>query len=186
MEKIKMGPQTWLYPMPAILVGVVLDEKPNFMTAAWCGIAGSSPPAVSVALRKVRYTFEGIQAQEAFSINIPSADLVKKVDYCGIYSGRKRDKSQMFQVEYGSLKAAPLIKECPVSLECKVIHTLDLNSHVLFIGEIKETYVKAECLTDGKPNPAKIDPLIYATGTDQYFRLGDIIGPAFSMGKDQK
>jgi flavin reductase (DIM6/NTAB) family NADH-FMN oxidoreductase RutF len=186
MEKMKMGPQTWLYPLPAILVGVVVDEKPNFMTAAWCSIAAATPPAVSVALRRARYTLEGIQAQDAFSINVPSADLVKKVDYCGIYSGRKRDKTQIFQVEYGHLKAAPLIKECPISLECQVIHSLDLNSHVLFIGEIKETYVKAECLTNSKPDPAKINPLIYAAATNQYYRLGEIIGPAFSIGKDQK
>ena len=56
MEKLKLGPQTLLYPMPAVLIGAMVDEKPNFMTAAWCGIAASKPPAISVALQKVRHT----------------------------------------------------------------------------------------------------------------------------------
>ena len=95
MEKVKLGPQTMLYPMPAVLVGAKVDEKPNFMTAAWCGIAAHSPPALSVALQKVRYTLRGIKEQGTFSINIPSADMAKKADFCGIYSGKKRDKSQI-------------------------------------------------------------------------------------------
>ena len=183
MKKKKLGPETLLYPLPAVLVGAMVDEKPNFMTAAWCGIAASKPPAVSVALRRARHTFAGVQAHGTFSINVPSADLAEKVDYCGIHSGRKRDKSHIFQIDYGILNTAPLVKECPVNLECKVIHTVDLKSHVLFIGQIVETYVSADCMTDGKPDPAKINPLIYATGSEQYHRLGAVIGSAFSMGK---
>jgi len=86
MEKIKLGPQTLLYPMPAVLVGANVDLKANFMTAAWCGIAASSPPAISVALQKVRHTLKGIHEQGTFSINVPSTSLARKVDYCGIYS----------------------------------------------------------------------------------------------------
>ena len=183
MEKVKMGAQTLLYPMPAVLVGAMVDDKPNFMTAAWCGIAASTPPAVSVALRRARYTIKGVEASGTFSINVPSADQARIVDFCGIYSGHRRDKSQLFEVEFGSLKTAPLIAECPVSLECEVIHSLDLNSHVLFIGQIMESYVKPDCLTDGKPDAGKINPLIYATGTEQYHHLGEAVGKAFSIGK---
>lgn len=181
--KKAIGPQTLLYPMPAVLVGALVDGKPNFMTAAWCGIAASKPPAISVGLQSVRFTLEGIKANNTFSINIPSADLVEKVDFCGIYSGRKTDKSQIFKVDYGKLDTAPLIQECPVNLECRVIHTLDLGSHILFIGEIVETYVNEDCLTDGQADPAKIDPLIYTTGVQQYQRLGKIVGQAWEAGK---
>ncbi|MGD2038791.1 MAG: flavin reductase, partial [Desulfobacterales bacterium] len=90
--KKAIGPQTLLYPMPAVLVGALVDGKPNFMTAAWCGIAASKPPAISVGLQSARFTLEGIKANNTFSINIPSADLVEKVDFCGIYSGHKTDK----------------------------------------------------------------------------------------------
>ncbi len=183
MKKVKMGAQTLLYPMPAVLVGAMVNNKPNFMTAAWCGIAASTPPAISVALRRARYTFEGVEAAGTFSINIPSADQARMVDYCGIYSGHRQDKSQLFQVEFGGLKTAPLIAECPVKHECKVIHALDLNSHVLFVGEIMESYMNEDCLSDGKPDTTKIDPLIYSTGTQQYHRLGEAVGRAFSIGK---
>ncbi|MBE9574259.1 MAG: flavin reductase, partial [Proteobacteria bacterium] len=83
MEKIKLGPQTFLYPMPAVLVGAMVDGKPNFMTAAWCGIAAYEPPAIAVAIRKERYTLKGVREHGTFSINVASSSMVKKVDYCG-------------------------------------------------------------------------------------------------------
>jgi flavin reductase (DIM6/NTAB) family NADH-FMN oxidoreductase RutF len=183
MKKAKLGPETLLYPMPAVLVGALVNDKPNFMTAAWCGIAASTPPAISVALRPARYTLDGIRATGAFSINVPSVDLVQKVDYCGIYSGHKQDKSHVFEVHYGDLQTAPLIQECPLNLECEVIHELDLNSHVLLIGKILQTYVMEDCLSDGKPDALKINPLIYSTGTQQYHQLGKAVAKAFSIGK---
>ena len=183
MEKIKSGPQTSLYPMPAVLVGAKVNERPNFMTAAWCGIAAYKPPAISVALLKERYTLKGIRENGTFSINVSSSDMVKKTDFCGIYSGKNKDKSQIFKTFYGELKTAPLIQECPVNLECKAIHYLDLGSHTLVVGEIIETYITEGCLTDGKADPRKIDPLIYITGTMKYHRLGESIASAFNVGK---
>jgi flavin reductase (DIM6/NTAB) family NADH-FMN oxidoreductase RutF len=184
MEKKKLGPQTLLFPMPAVLVGAMVDGKPNFMTAAWCGIAASKPPAISVGLQKVRHTLKGVIEKGTFSINVPSAILARQVDYCGIYSGARRDKSDLFNIFYGALKTAPLIRECPVNLECRVIHRLDLKSHELVIGEIIDTYVSEDCVTDEKPDPEKIDPLIYTPGVMKYQRLGEVVGNAFNMGKD--
>jgi len=183
MEKIKLGPQTFLYPMPAVLVGATVDEKPNFMTAAWCGVAAYKPPAIAVAIRKVRYTLKGVREHGTFSINVASSSLVKKVDYCGIYSGKNTDKSQIFTTFYGELKTAPLIEECPVNLECKAIHSLDLGSHTLVVGEIIETFITEGYLVDGKGDPEKIDPLIFIPGTSKYHRLGEEIAPAFQIGK---
>ena len=183
MEKIKLGPQALLYPMPAVLVGANVNEKSNFMTAAWCGIASHEPPAVAVAVRKSRYTLEGIRKNETFSINVPSTDMIKEADYCGLYSGKNNDKSQIFKIFYGTLKTAPLIQECPVNLECRVIHYLDLGSHTLVIGEISETYITDNCTSDGKADPEKIDPLIYIPGTREYYSLGKAIAPAFKAGK---
>ena len=156
------------------------------MTAAWCGIAASTPPAISFAVRPARYTLEGISANSTFSINIPSADLVEKVDYCGIYSGHKVDKSEIFKVDYGKLDTAPLIQECPINIECRVIHSLDLGSHTLIIGEIIETYVNEDCWDGEKADPAKIDPVIYTTGVEQYQRLGEVVGQAWHAGKKRK
>ncbi|HUU40793.1 MAG TPA: flavin reductase family protein [Desulfatiglandales bacterium] len=184
MEKVKLGPNTLLFPMPAVIVGADVNGKPNFMTAAWCGIGSYKPPAVTVALHKNRYTLKGIKETGTFSINISSCDMVKKVDYCGIYSGRNKDKSQLFDTFYGELKTAPLIRNCPVNLECKAMHYLDLGSHNLVVGEIIETHIAESCLTDGKADPVKIDPLIYTPGTTKYHRLGEVIASAFEIGKE--
>jgi flavin reductase (DIM6/NTAB) family NADH-FMN oxidoreductase RutF len=183
MEKIRLGPQTFIYPMPAVLVGATINGKPNFMTAAWCAIAAFKPPAVSVAIRKVRYTLKGVREHGNFSVNVASSSLVKKVDYCGIYSGKSTDKSQIFTVFYGELKTAPLIEECPVNLECKTLHYLDLGSHTLVVGEIIETFITEGYLVDGKGDPETIDPLIFIPGTSKYHRLGEEIAPAFQIGK---
>jgi flavin reductase (DIM6/NTAB) family NADH-FMN oxidoreductase RutF len=184
MKKTKLGPQTLLFPMPATLVGATVDGKPNFMTAAWCAIAALKPPSIAVAINKMRYTLTGIREHGTFSINVPSSDMVKSVDFCGIYSGRHEDKTQLFTVFNGELKTAPLIEECPVNHECKVLHLLELGSHILVVGEINESFIAEGCLTDGKADAQKIDPLVFATGTSKYYRLGEQIASAFEVGKE--
>lgn len=183
MDKVKLGAQPLLFPLPVVLVGVNVDDKANFMTASWCGIASYKPPAITVGIMKGRYTLEGIRENGTFSVSIPSTNLVEKVDYCGIYSGKKRDKSQIFETSYGDLKTAPLINECPVNLECKVLHSLDVGSHFLIVGEIKETHVNENCLTDEKPDAEKIDPVIFSIDSQKYRRLGEVFADAFQVGK---
>ena len=185
MSKKKLGPQTLLYPMPAVLVGAVVEGKANFMTAAWCSIACLKPPAISVAVNTARHTLKGIKQNGFFSINIPSADLVKEVDYCGIYSGAKRDKSRIFKIFLGESQTIPLIEECPVNLECKLMQSLDIGSHTLIVGEILETHVTESCLTDGKADPEKINPLVFSPAVQKYHRLGPVIAQAFKVGKDR-
>ena len=189
MKKVAMGPRTLIYPMPATLVGANVNGKPNFMAVAWCGIANSEPPMVSVALRHNRYTLKGIRDKLTFSVNIPSRDLVEETDYCGITSGSKVNKTEVchFKVFYGKLSDAPLIEQCPINLECKVVHILDLGSHVLVIGRIEETYVSENCLTEGKPDVNKIEPFAYIPTTiQQYQALGEVVAKAFSIGKELK
>lgn len=189
MKKVAMGPQTLIYPMPATLVGANVNGKSNFMAVAWCGIANSEPPMVSVALRHNRYTLKGVRDKLTFSVNIPSRDLVEETDYCGITSGSKVNKTEVchFKVFYGKLSDAPLIEQCPINLECKVVHILDLGSHVLVIGRIEETYVSENCLTEGKPDVNKIEPFAYIpTTTQQYQALGEVVAKAFSIGKELK
>ncbi|MBI2288204.1 MAG: flavin reductase family protein [Chloroflexi bacterium] len=187
MGKVSLGPQTWIYPMPALLVGSNINDKPHFMAVAWAGIVNSEPPMISIAIRYNRHTISGIRQNMTFSANVPSVDLVKETDYCGIASGPEANKVEVcrFKVFYGKLKNAPLIEQCPVNLECRVVHTLDLVSHVLFIGNIEETHVSEECLTGGKPDVSKINPLIYSITAPnrQYHTLGRAIAQAHSIGE---
>ena len=101
-----MGPQTMLYPKSVVLVGANINDKPNFTTVAWAGIACGEPPAISAALRHSRYTLKGIIQNQTFSINVTSSDIVKETDYCGIVSGSKSDKVKdcQFKVFYGNSK----------------------------------------------------------------------------------
>lgn len=184
MQKVSIGPSTLLFPMPAVLVGTEVEGKANFMTVAWCGIVCYEPPAVAVAIRKERYTLDGITTHGAFSVNVPKADMAKLVDYCGLHSGRKHDKSGLFQTSGGMLEGVPIIDACPLNLECRVIHRLDLGSHTLVVGEIIETYVSPECLTGKTIDPAKVDPLVYTPGSQVYQRLGEVVGKAFHDGRD--
>ncbi|MFC1965370.1 flavin reductase family protein [Chloroflexota bacterium] len=187
MSKTLMGPTTLIYPAPILLVGANVDDKPNFMTVAWGGIVNSTPPMVSVAIQPRRYTYKGIRQNLTFSINIPSVDLVKETDYCGLVSGSEANKAEVckFNVFYGKLNNAPLIEQCPVNLECSVVHILELGSHSLVVGRVEETHVSESCLTDGKPDVNKIKPLIWVVAPARHYQaFGEFTAKAFSIGKE--
>lgn len=189
MPKVTLGPTPLLYPMPTILVGANIDGKPNFMACAWCGIANGRPPMISVALQHPRHTLKGIQQNNTFSANVPSVNLVKETDYCGIVSGAKADKVAdcRFKIFYGKLQTAPLIEQCPVNLECRVVHLLNLGSHTLVIGQIEEVHIADSYLTNGKPDVDKIRPFLWVVEPgNEYREFGKPIGKAFDIGKQIK
>ena len=121
MTKKSIGAKTFLYPMPTVLVGAQVEGIPNYLAVAYCGIAHHDPPMIAVSLGKNHYTNIGIKANGTFSVNIPSEDMVEVTDYCGIVSGKKEDKSPLFTSFYGKLKTAPMIEQCPINLECRVV-----------------------------------------------------------------
>ena len=186
MKKTAVGPMTLLYPKPALLIGANIKGKPNFMTVAWAGIVNQTPPMLGAAIRRNRYTFQGIEENQTFSVNIPSENLVAETDYCGLISGAKIDKTAVcrFTLFYGLLKTAPLIEQCPVNLECRLVQAVDFKTHALCIGQIEEVHVNDDCITNGKPDIEKIRPLIFASGhEDAYFGLGARLASGFEVGK---
>ncbi len=186
MEKIKYGPESLIYPMPAVLIGAVVNNKPNFITIAWSGTVCSKPSMISVGIRPERYTLKGIMEHKVFSLNVPSVDNVKEVDYCGINSGNKTDKSEIFEVFYGENKNIPLIEEFPINMECRLVHTIELGTHILIIGEVIETHVSKDCIADDIIEAVKINPIIYSTKERNYYAIGKKIGKAWSIGKEYK
>lgn len=189
MRKIQMGPSPLLYPMPVMLLGSIVEGRPNFMTAAWGGIVNQTPPMIGVAVRPSRLTMKGILENRAFSVNIPTASMAEQADYCGIVSGSSDDKAGTcgFTVFNGHTQGAPMIEECPLNLECRLDRTVELGTHVLVLGEILEAHVSETCVTNGLPDPIKIDPLVYLSGVAKsYARLGEIVAPAFSAGRRLK
>jgi flavin reductase (DIM6/NTAB) family NADH-FMN oxidoreductase RutF len=186
MKKIKLGPQPMLWPHPAVLVGTVFDGRIDFATYAWTGVAASTPPAITVAVQHHRHTLKGILQNRTFSVNIPSENIVKEADYCGIVSGKDTDKVEDcgFSVFYGDTIGAPLIEQCPINMECEVLHIINMGSHALVIGKVVEVHFTEECMTDGRPDIDKVRPFIFGPG--KYHRIGGAFADSFSIGKEIK
>jgi flavin reductase (DIM6/NTAB) family NADH-FMN oxidoreductase RutF len=186
--KVTMHPEPMMFPRPTLLVGANIDGKANFMTVGGGGAANADPPMISVPIRHHRYSLKGILQNLTFSVNMPSSDLVAEADYCGITSGTEVDKVSIckFTVFYGKLLTAPLIDQCPINLECKVVHILNLGSHALVIGQVEGAYVSEDCLTQGKPDVSKMKPLIYNHESSEYLAFGKVIAKAFSIGRQLK
>jgi flavin reductase (DIM6/NTAB) family NADH-FMN oxidoreductase RutF len=185
-EKINIGTNAFLYPMPMVLVGTQVEGRANFMAVAWAARVNRNPPIMAVALNQRHYTQLGIRACQNFSMNIPSVNLIARTDYCGLVSGRETDKSDLFDLFYGELGTAPMITECSLCIECKLVDVVSLPSNDLFLGQVVATYADPGCLTGGKPDIQKINPFVLTMPDNNYWILGQHAGKAWSIGKELK
>lgn len=183
MEKIKLGCNISALPMPVSLIGTMVEGKANFAAIAWINRANYNPPLWVAAINKNHWTMTGIRGSGTFSVNFPSVDLLEKTDYCGIASGRKVDKSTIFDVFYGNLATAPMIKDCPLTIECRLYQIIELPFNALVVGEAIEAYSEERFLTDGKPDLQKIRPFVLTMPDNRYWSIGEPIGKAWSVGK---
>ncbi|MBQ6352391.1 MAG: flavin reductase family protein [Lentisphaeria bacterium] len=178
---------TQLAPVPAVLVGCGDQRKwkYNLITVAWCGTVASDPPQLSISVRKERYSFAPIAELGEFTVNLPDVPMTAALDNCGVISGRDADKFALHQLTAvrGSRVAAPIVGEAPLSLECKVVTSLDLGSHTMFVGEILAVQVSSELLdADGRFDVARANLVAFAHG--HYFELGRCLGGfGFSVRK---
>ncbi|MBF0330035.1 MAG: flavin reductase family protein, partial [Nitrospirae bacterium] len=162
------------------------DGKPNVMTIAWGGICCSQPPCISISLRKATYTYGNIVEKKAFTINVPSDEYANEADYFGLVSGRNVDKfsvTGLTPVKSDKIDA-PYIKEFPLIVECKLLHTVEIGLHTQFIGEIMEVKADETVLgTKGLPDIEKVRPILFSPEMRSYHKVGAYIGDAFSIGK---
>jgi len=186
--KKSIGAKTIIYPVPILVVGTYDKAgKPNVMTAAWGGICCSSPPCVAVSLRKATYSYGNIVERKAFTINIPSETYVKEIDYFGIVSGKNKDKFSATGLTpvKSDLVDAPYVKEFPFALECRLLHTIEIGLHTQFIGEIMDIKADESMLDEnGSLDIEKIKPILFAPESRTYYRVGQYLGKAFSIGKE--
>jgi flavin reductase (DIM6/NTAB) family NADH-FMN oxidoreductase RutF len=175
MTKIKIQNRP-VGPFPTVLVGAEVNGKPNYTTIGACGVV-CEDPVLSISLKSTHYSTAGVKGNGFFSVNIPSAGLITQTDYCGTVSGHSADKSVVFTPFYDELGKAPLIRECPLNFLCKVIQTMPVFNFDLFLGQIVAVYADESCLTDGRPDAKKMDPIIMSGGV--YLNLGQVIGSAF-------
>lgn len=188
--KKSLGARTLVFPTPAWVVGTYdRDGKPNVMTAAWGGICCSSPPCIGVSLRKATYTYTNLMERKAFTVNVPSEDYIKAVDFFGMTTGRDVDKfaaARLTPVK-SDIVDAPCVKEFPLVLECKVIHTNEIGLHTHFVGEILDVKAEESVLGDnGLPDIEKVKPILYCPEVRKYHGVGRYLGQAFSIGRDMQ
>jgi flavin reductase (DIM6/NTAB) family NADH-FMN oxidoreductase RutF len=176
--KIKKKPYTALFSCPVVLATCVDSEgKPNIITLAWAGTVCSEPPMVGLGIRPSRHSHKLIEDSKEFVVNIPPAKILKETDYCGVTSGRDVDKfsETNLTAEQADKVKAPLIRECPVNLECRLNSVVPLGAHDLFIGEIVQVHVDQEVLDEkGHIDFKKADPFVYNVG--EYWNLNKKIG----------
>ena len=179
--KVKLGIKNCLYPMPTTLIGALVNGKPNYVTIAHVGIMDLT--SVSLGMNKNHYTNQGIKEQKTFSVNLPSAKLVKETDYCGLNSGMNDDKAHLFKTFYGNLETAPMIEECAINMECQLVKTMDFPNHDIFIGRIAEAYCDEAVLTEGNVDFGKVQPILFVMNDRSYWKIGGKIGKAWEIGK---
>ena len=178
-----MAKQTWkagnmLYPLPAVMVSVSdKDGKNNIITVAWAGTICTNPPMVSISVRPERYSYHMIDETGEFVINLTNEDLAKASDYCGVRSGRDVDKFTEMHLtpDEAPYVKAPLIKESPVNIECRVVKKEELGSHHMFLAEVLAVHVDDAYMDESNRFALeKTKPLVYVHG--QYFSLGRLLG----------
>ncbi|MBR6505217.1 MAG: flavin reductase family protein [Clostridia bacterium] len=188
MSKVKWKPGTFIYPIPAVMVSCGTMNKSNIITVAWTGILNTNPTMVYISIRPERYSYNIIKDSKEFVINLINDELTFATDWCGVKSGRDFDKFNKMNLtkERANFVKAPMIKESPVSIECKVKDIVKMGSHDMFIAEVKAINADDKYIDDkGTFDISKCNLVAYANGG--YYKLGKKIGKfGYSVKKRQK
>ncbi|MBO6233498.1 MAG: flavin reductase family protein [Clostridia bacterium] len=188
MAKVMWKPGTFEYPIPAVMVSCGNMEKSNIITVAWTGIINTNPAMVYISVRPTRYSYNLIKESGEFVINLTTENLARQTDWCGVRSGENFDKFKEMNLhkEKANFVNCPLIKESPVSIECKVKEIQELGSHHMFVAEVLSIDADEKYIDEkGAFDISKCDLIAYANGG--YYPLGNKIGKfGFSVQKKKK
>lgn len=170
-------------PWTQTILGTHLNGKVNFMALDWLTRVNVNPAMLGICVNKNNASHEAIVQTGEYSVNVPSVAMVETTDYVGLVSGKRVDKSDLFRVFYGELTAAPMIVDCPITIECKVSQPVDLPTHTFFIAEIVNIYTEERFVTDRHLDMKKINPFLLTMPDNTYWSLGERIGKAWNAGK---
>ena len=186
--------ETWkpghmLYPLPAVMVSVTDGQgNDNIITVAWTGTICTNPPMVYISVRPSRYSYEMLKKTGEFVINLTTEELAFATDYCGVRSGRDVDKFKEAHLtkEPAQFVKAPMIKESPVSIECRVTEVKELGSHHMFLAEVLAVHAQQEYIDkNNKFQLNKAKPIVYSHG--EYLGTGKSLGTfGYSVKKRKK
>ncbi len=188
MSKTLWKPGTFVYPIPAVLVSSGTMEKSNLITVAWTGILNTNPAMVYISVRPERYSYELIKNTGEFIINLTNEELAYATDWCGVKSGRDFDKFKEMKLtkEKANFVNCPMVKESPVSIECKVKEIKELGSHHMFVAEVLGINADDKYIDEkGAFDISKCNLIAYLNG--HYYQVGDKIGKfGYSVQKKKK
>ncbi len=188
LSKVVWKGSAMLAPVPPALVTCGTMQHPNVLTVAWTGIVCTHPPMTYISVRPSRYSYTIISKTREFVINLPTSSMSRITDYCGMKTGAKINKIEKCHLETveGTTVRAPVLTQCPVSLECKVCEVRHLGTHTMFLADITAVQVDDRYIdSKGKFNLQQAGLLAYAHG--EYFALGRKCGDfGFSVRKKQK
>lgn len=188
MSKVMWKPGTFLYPIPAVLVTSGTMEKSNIMTVAWTGIINTNPAIVYISVRPERYSYHLIKKSKEFVINLTTEKLAFATDWCGVRSGAKFDKFKEMKLtkEKAKIVKCPMIKESPVSVECRVIEEKNYGSHTQFVAEVLAIHADEKYIDEkGAFDISKCKLISYSNGG--YYTQGKKLGKfGFSVKKKKK
>ena len=177
MSKVMWKPGTFLYPLPAVMVSCGTMEKSNIITVAWTGILNTNPAKVYISVRPTRYSYNLIKENREFVINLTNKQLAKATDWCGVKTGAKVDKFKEMKLhkEKANFVKCPMIKESPVSVECRVTEIKELGSHHMFVADVLAINADEKYIDEkGTFDISKCDLIAYSNG--HYYSLGKKIG----------
>lgn len=176
-----LGSVLALYPTPLVVVGTFANGKPTWTLVGHLGIMGHDH--IMVSLAKPHYINAAIVENKVLSVNIVDEALLAKADYVGCVSGRKVDKSEVFNYAVG-VKGAPVIINSPLSMECVVDDNYETKGFDNFILTIANTYADEKVLNEnGKIDYGKLKPVLFEMPTYQYLKTGDVLGKCMSFNK---
>lgn len=190
MAKEIWKPGNMLYPLPAVMVSAAdRAGKANIITVAWTGTVCTNPAMLYISVRPERYSYGMIRETGEFVVNLTTKKLAYAVDWCGVKSGRDVDKWKEMKLtpeKAEALSYAPLIKESPVNIECRVTEVKELGSHHMFLARVQAVHVDPAYMTEsGKFELNRTGLVAYSHGT--YLELGEMIGTfGYSVKKRKK
>jgi len=183
MKKIFEQKNLFCLPWAQTILGTHLKGKVNFMALDWLTRVNFKPAMIGICVNKNNASHEAIIDTGQFSINLPSVEMIEITDYTGLVSGKRVDKSDLFEVFYGELKSAPMISACPLTIECKVSQAVNLPTNSFFIAEIVNIYTEDKFITDGNPDMKKINPFLLTMPDNNFWSIGECVGKAWDAGK---
>jgi flavin reductase (DIM6/NTAB) family NADH-FMN oxidoreductase RutF len=151
MEKVQGNMKGCLQPVPKILVSCRgIDGKNNALAVAYCCNCSYDPPMVMVGIVPSRYSYNMVKETGVFVVNIVTEEQKEMFNYLGSHSGRDEDKFSKLNINVGEgvRVNAPLLADCPVNIECKVVDSISTGSHEMFVGKIEYVHTDRKIVNE--------------------------------------